>query len=69
MIYNLNSVCTAVDAETLLTYPMLSIGGYDKNQFVHIDDVCDEWFNSLSDEDFGTIDDLINNRNEINLES
>jgi len=63
MIHELHSVGSVIDTETLFTYPMLVNGGYDKNQNVHIDDVCDEWFHSLSDDDFGTIDYLINKRN------
>jgi len=63
MIHELHSVGTVIDTETLFTYPMLVNGGYDKNQNVHIDDCDVEWFHSLSDEDFGTIDYLINKRN------
>jgi len=63
MIYELHSVGSVIDTETLFTYPMLVNGGYDKNQNVHIDDIDIEWLHSLSDEDFGTINELINKRN------
>jgi hypothetical protein len=44
---------------------MLENGKYDVDEGtqVHIDDICGEWFEFLSDEDFGTIDYLINKRN------
>ena len=65
MIHELNSVGCVVDTETLNIYPMLLKGGYDtyEGSKVHIDDVDVEWFHSLSDDDFGTIDYLINQRN------
>jgi hypothetical protein len=44
---------------------MLLKGGYDtyEGTQVHIDDCCVDFFENLSDEDFGTIDYLINQRN------
>jgi hypothetical protein len=65
MIHELHSVGCVIDTETLNTYPMLREGGYDtyEGSKVHIDDCCDECFEKLSDEDFGTIDSLINQRN------
>lgn len=65
MIVELHSVGCVIDTETLNTYPMLEEGGYDKDEGtkVHIDDIEDEWFDNLSDSDFGTISELINNRN------
>ena len=61
MIQELNSVGCVIDTETLNTYPMLSEGGYDTDEgtIVHLDDCTDEWFESLSNEDFGTISELI----------
>ena len=65
MIYELHSVGCVIDTDTLVTYPMLENGEYDINEGtqVHIDDICGEWFGYLSDDDFGTIDYLINQRN------
>jgi hypothetical protein len=62
MIVELNSVGCVIDTETLNTYPMLREGGYDEDEGtkVHIDDIENEWFDSLSDNDFGTISELIN---------
>ena len=67
MIIELNSVGSVIDTETLITYPMLEGGGYDTDEgtMVHLDDVEDEWFNKLSDEDFGTISELINKRPQV----
>jgi len=61
MIHELNSVGCVIDTETLNTYPMLREGGYDTNEgtIVHLDECTDEWFSSLSNEDFGTINSLI----------
>jgi hypothetical protein len=65
MIHELHSVGCVIDTETLITYPMLLKGGYDtyEGTQVHIDDCCVDFFENLSDEDFGTIDYLINQRN------
>jgi hypothetical protein len=52
MIHELNSVGCVIDSETLNIYPKLSEGGHDIYNSAHIDDCCDEWFDSLSDEDF-----------------
>lgn len=64
MIVELHSVGCVIDTETLNTYPMLIGGGYhnDEGVKVHIDDVSDELFQNLSDEDFGTLSNLINKR-------
>ena len=64
MIVELNSVGCVIDTETLNTYPMLIGGGYDNNEGVkvHIDNVNEELFQNLSDDDFGTVEYLINKR-------
>ena len=48
-----------------MLFRSLENGEYDINEGtqVHIDDICGEWFGYLSDDDFGTIDYLINQRN------
>ena len=60
-LQELNSVGCFIDTETLNTYPMLQDGTCDMSDGtkVHLDDTDDEWFDSLSDDDFGTINNLI----------
>jgi hypothetical protein len=60
-LQKLNSVGCFIDTETLFTYPMLQDGTCDMSDGtkVHLDDTDDEWFDSLSDDDFGTINNLI----------
>ena len=41
----------SIDEETRIT-----------NDVVSIDEMTDDWFSKLSDEDFGTVDNAINNR-------
>jgi hypothetical protein len=56
MIQELNSVGCVIDIQTLDIYPKLLDGGYDTYNGLHLDECCDEWFDSLSDEDSLTID-------------
>lgn len=62
MIIELNSVGCVVDTETLFTYPQYKNGGYNDEYPVHLDEVTEEWFISLDDNDFGTIKNIIQNR-------
>jgi len=59
---NLESVGSIIKLETETIYPLQTNGKPDLNMGVLLDDVSDEWFASLSDYDFGTISNLINNR-------
>ena len=67
MIVELLSVGNVIDTETLITYPLyneehqIKLGKqFDENGGIHIDDIeTDEWFNDLSDEDFGTVSELV----------
>ena len=59
---NLESVGSIIKLETKTIYPLQTNGNPDLKMGVLIDDVSDEWFVSLSDYDFGTISNFINNR-------
>jgi hypothetical protein len=70
MIYELLSVGFVMDGETFITYPMLSEEQkketgktYDENKGIHLDDIeSDDWFNELSDDDLGTVVEIVNKR-------
>ena len=62
MIIELNSVGRVIDTETLNTYPQYKNGGYNDSYPIHLDEVTEEWFISLDDNDFGTIKNIIENR-------
>ena len=59
---NLESVGSIIKLETETIYPLQTNGKPDLNMGVLLDELDDEWFASLSDYDFGTISNLINNR-------
>jgi hypothetical protein len=59
---NLKSVGSIMELKTEKIYPLQKDGKPDLLMGVLLDDVSDEWFASLSDYDFGTISNLINNR-------
>ena len=48
-----------IDTDTLVVTPFFEEDG------THIDELSDEWFDELDDEDFGTIKNLINERDKI----
>jgi hypothetical protein len=56
MIIDLVSNNTTIDTETLIVTPFFEEKG------THLDEVEDEWFDTLDDHDFGTINNLINTR-------
>jgi hypothetical protein len=64
MIIELKSVGCQIDTDTLLVSRIMkdTIRKPQHGIEFHIDDVDDEWFYRLDDDDFGTIDNLINNR-------
>jgi hypothetical protein len=47
----LESVGTALDSKTGMTYPMYVDGTHDEEMGVHLEDIDEEWFHSLSSED------------------
>ncbi len=57
MIIDLVSNNTTIDTDTLIVTPFFEEKG------THLDEVEDEWFDTLDDHDFGTINNLINTRN------
>ena len=59
---SLESVGSVIELKTEKIYPLQSNGKPDLNMGVLLDEVKDEWFVSLSDYDFGTIANLINNK-------
>lgn len=60
MVYKLNSVGCSIDSKTKMVYPLLKNGRSDKKCGVSLDDCEDDWFNSLSDYDLGTVDSILN---------
>ena len=59
---NLESVGSIMELKTETIYPLQTNGKPDLKMGVLLDDVSDEWFGSLSDYDFGTVKNLIDNR-------
>lgn len=59
MIVELKSVGCVINTETLNTYPILK---NDNFKITHLDDIDEEWFMRLSDFDFATIDNILNER-------
>lgn len=64
MEYELKSVGCVIDTETLIVSRLFrdASGEMTKGIGMHIDDVDKDFFYRLDDNDFGTIDNLINNR-------
>lgn len=58
MIY-LHSVAFAISPESLLTFPLNRDDSIDHWNPCHIEDVCDEWFDALSDSDLGLVIDAV----------
>jgi len=56
MIIDLVSNNTTIDTDTLIVTPFFEEKG------THLDEVEDQWFDTLDDHDFGTIKTLIDNR-------
>jgi len=56
MIIDLVSNNTTIDTDTLIVTPFFEEKG------THLDEVEDEWFDTLDDHDFGTINNLIYTR-------
>lgn len=57
MIIDLVSNDTSIDTDTLVITPFFSEG-----KGIHIDEVDDDWFDTLDDHDFGTISNLLDKR-------
>jgi hypothetical protein len=51
MFIVLESVATAIDDQTLITYAMYQSGDIDENSGVPLGLCSEEWYNSLSKED------------------
>jgi hypothetical protein len=60
MVYYLPSVKCCINAETLVVYKLTKEGF--KQKWKHLDSCSDAWFSRLNDYDFGTIENLLNNR-------
>ena len=56
MILDLISNGHTIDTDTLVITPFFEEKG------THLDELSDEWFDTLDDEDFGTIKNLIDKR-------
>ena len=59
---NLESVGSIMELKTETIYPLQTNGKPDLKMGIVLDDVSDEWFGKLSDYDFGTVKNLIDNR-------
>lgn len=57
MIYYLHSVGTALDPDSLLTFPILVDGRVERywGTETHLEDCCDEWWEALSRKDCALI--------------
>ena len=55
----LESVGSAIDTKIGMIYPMYIDGTHDEEMGVHLEDTCDEWFDSLSVEDKVIVDSVL----------
>ena len=55
----LESVGSCIDAKTGMIYPVYEAGGHDEEMGGHLEDTCDEWFDSLSVEDKVIVDKVL----------
>lgn len=60
MVYYLPSVKCLIDTHDLYLYAQKLDGSFIK--WKHLDEMSDSFFMRLNDSDFGTIDNLLNNR-------
>ena len=55
----LESVGTALDTKTGMTYPMYADGTHDEEMGVHLEDIDEDWFHNLSSEDNIVVNDVM----------
>ena len=55
----LESVGSCIDTKTGMTYPMYVDGTHDEEMGVHLEDIDEEWFHSLSSEDNIIVNDVM----------
>ena len=55
----LESVGSCIDEKTGMIYPVYEAGGHDEEMGGHLEDTCDEWFDSLSVEDKVIVDKVL----------
>ena len=55
----LESVGSAIDTKLGMIYPMYVDGTIDEEMGGHLEDTCDEWFDSLSVEDKVIVDSVL----------
>ena len=55
----LESVGSCIDTKTGMIYPMYEDGTHDEEMGGHLEDTCDEWFDSLSVEDKVIVDKVL----------
>ena len=55
----LESVGSAIDTKLGMIYPMYVDGTHDEEMGVHLEDIDDEWFHSLSSEDNIIVNDVM----------
>ena len=54
----LESVGSCIDTKTGMIYPMYEDGTHDEEMGGHLEDTCEEWFDSLSKEDHLIVDNV-----------
>jgi len=55
----LESVGSCIDEKTGMIYPVYEAGGHDEEMGGHLEDTCEEWFDSLRKEVHLIVDDII----------
>ena len=58
-LIELESVGSCIDEKTGMIYPMYEDGTHDEEMGGHLEDTCDEWFDSLSVEDKVIVDKVL----------
>ena len=58
-LIELESVGCCIDTKTGMTYPMYVDGTHDEEMGVHLEDIDEEWFHSLSSEDNIIVNDVM----------
>lgn len=59
MIIVLQSVVTAIDDQTLMTYAMYENGHMDINSGIHLENCSEHWYSCLSEDDKMLVEHLL----------
>jgi hypothetical protein len=63
MLIVLESVATAIDDQTLMTYAMYESGDVDMDSELHLTKCSKDWYNGLNQEDKEMVNHLLNIKN------